>query len=416
MTATIAIVIKTSSGCHVRATAPAYRLQTGGKLAEPERIARFWQAGHPPDDLAAMHRVAVNAQKGMSVLIRKLAFACLPALLLAGCQDPASTNQGSSRNEIRIVGSSTVFPFAKKVAEEFVNFDTGRRSPILESTGTGGGVELFCAGVGANTPDIVNASRRMKKSEFERCTANGVDGVIEIVIGFDGIALAQAKNGPRISLSVAEFYTALAAQPFGKGANKAVRWPDINPALPDTRINIYGPPATSGTRDALEEIIMEKGCKTDPAVAALSDTNKDQFDTVCHSVRTDQAYTDTGENDNLIVQKLSTNPDAVGIFSYSYLADNADTVRGVPIGGVEPSYATIESGEYPGARTLYIYVKKKHVDVIPGLRDYLTEFLRGGEPDGYLTRIGLIASPEKVRSDMLARLKSLTTIDGAELK
>lgn len=349
-------------------------------------------------------------------MIRKLAFACVPALLLAGCQDPASTNQGSSRSEIRIVGSSTVFPFAKKVAEEFVNFDPNRRSPILESTGTGGGVELFCAGVGANTPDIVNASRRMKLGEFERCAANGVDGIIEIVIGFDGIALAQAKNGPKISLSVAEFYSALAEQPFGKTTNPAVRWPDINPALPDTRINIFGPPATSGTRDALEEIIMEKGCKTDPAIAALADSNKDRFEEVCHSIRTDQAYTDTGENDNLIVQKLSTNPDAVGIFSYSYLADNADTVRGVPIGGVEPTYATIEDGTYPGARTLYIYVKKKHVDVIPGLREFVAEFLRGGEHEGYLTRIGLIAAPEKVRADMLGRVKTLATLDGSALK
>ncbi len=350
------------------------------------------------------------------MLIRKLVFACLPALVLAGCQDPASTNEGSSRSEIRIVGSSTVFPFAKKVSEEFVNFDPERRSPILESTGTGGGVELFCAGVGANTPDIVNASRRMKKSEFERCMANGVNGVIEIVIGFDGIALAQAKNGPKISLTVAEFYSALAAQPFGKGPNTALRWPDINPALPDTRINIFGPPSTSGTRDALEEIIMEQGCKTDPAVKALADSDAEKFEDICHAVRTDQAYTDTGENDNLIVQKLSTNPDAVGIFSYSYLADNADTVRGVPIGGVEPSYATIESGEYPGARTLYIYVKKKHVDVIPGLREFVAEFLRGGQPDGYLSRIGLISAPDRVRNQMQARIQSLTALDAAELK
>jgi phosphate transport system substrate-binding protein len=195
-----------------------------------------------------------------------------------------------------------------------------------------------------------------------------------------------------------------------------MRWPDINPALPDTRINIFGPPATSGTRDALEEIIMEKGCKTDPKVAALAETDSEQFEEICHSVRSDQAYTDTGENDNLIVQKLSTNPDAVGIFSYSYLADNADTVRGVPIGGVEPSYATIESGEYPGARTLYIYVKKRHVGVIPGLREFVTEFLRGGEHDGYLTRIGLIAAPDKVRTEMQERMKSLTPLDGSVLK
>lgn len=355
-------------------------------------------------------------ERGVDVLLRKLAFACLPALLLAGCKDPASTSEGSSRSEIRIVGSSTVFPFAKKVAEEFVNFDPERRSPILESTGTGGGVELFCAGVGSKTPDIVNASRRLKKSEFERCKANGVDGIIEIVIGFDGIALAQSTRGPKLSLTVEQFYTALAAQPFGKGPNTAMRWPDINPALPDTRINIFGPPASSGTRDALEEIIMEKGCKTDPAIKALADSDKEKFEEICHSIRTDQAYTDTGENDNLIVQKLSTNPDAVGIFSYSYLADNADTVRGVAIGGVEPSYATIENGSYPGARTLYIYVKKKHVDVIPGVREYVTEFLRGAEHEGYLTRIGLIAAPDKTRTEMLAGIKSLTALDGADLK
>ncbi len=347
--------------------------------------------------------------------ISKLAFACLPILALAACQDPASTSQGSSRSEIRIVGSSTVFPFAKAAAEQFTNADVERPSPILESTGTGGGIELFCSGVGANTPDIANASRRMKAAEFERCTANGVTEIIELQIGFDGIALAQSVNGPELSLTVAQFYEALAAQPFGKPNNTTQRWPDLNPALPDVRINIFGPPATSGTRDALEEIIMEKGCTSDPKIAALADSDKEQFETVCHTVRTDGPYIDAGENDNLIVQKLKANPNSVGIFSYSYLSENAATVRGVKLNGIEPSYATIESGEYPGARPMYLYIKKKHVDVIPGLREYLKEFIFGASPDNYLTKIGLISGSAALRKEMTGRIDNLVVLDGKVL-
>lgn len=348
--------------------------------------------------------------------MKKLALVCLPLLALAGCQDPATTGQGSSRSELRIVGSSTVFPFAKKVSEQFHNADPSRPSPILESTGTGGGIELFCGGVGTAFPDIANASRRMKKAEFERCKSNGVTDIVEIEIGYDGIAIAQSVKGPALKLTVTELYDALAAKPFGKASNDHRRWSDVNGALPAVAINIYGPPSTSGTRDAVEELIMEAGCKTDPKVAALKDSDKEQFEAVCHTIRSDGAYVDTGENDNLIVQKLGSNPNSVGIFSFSYLSDNAETVRGIPINGVVPSYDSIADGSYPGARPLFLYVKKQHVGVIPGIREYLEEFMKAAGPDGSLSRDGLITSPEASRTAMMARLSSLDTLSGDELK
>jgi len=337
------------------------------------------------------------------------------ALTLAGCQDPAATSQGSSRDEIRIVGSSTVFPFAKAVAEQFVNADPSRPSPILESTGTGGGMELFCAGMGANTPDIANASRRIKPAEFERCQKNGVTDIIELQIGFDGIAIAQSVKGPQLSLSTTDLYRVLAAKPFGAGSNTISNWSDLGAGKPAVKVNIFGPPSTSGTRDALEELIMEKGCKTDPAMAKLADADKDAFETNCHTIRSDGAYVDTGENDNLIVQKLGANPNSVGIFSYSYLESNADTIRGIPINGIAPTYATIENGSYPGARVLYIYVKKAHLGVIPGLGDYVEEFLGADSRNSYLVKEGLISLPDATRTAMAKRFADKQTLSASEL-
>ena len=275
-------------------------------------------------------------------------------------------------------------------------------------------MKLFCSGVGADTPDIENASRRMKISEFEDCKANGVTDIVEIQIGIDGIAIAQANNGPAIQLTPKQVYEAIAERPYGK-KNETKKWSDIDPSLPDVAIAVYGPPSTSGTRDALTELIMEVGCKTDAATKALKDSDKDEFKSICHDVRADGAYIDAGENDNLIVQKLKANPNSVGIFGYSFLEENTDTVRGIAVSGVEPEYDAIASGKYPGARPLYIYMKKQHVGVIPGLQEYVTEFTNAGGNDGYLKKVGLIASPDDIRAKMDDAAKNLPVMDGSEL-
>lgn len=351
---------------------------------------------------------------GDLIMFKKIALLAVSTLALAACQDQASGGQGGSRGEIRIVGSSTVFPFAKAVAEQFSS-DGTNSSPILESTGTGGGMKLFCAGIGAETPDISNASRRMKASEFEMCKTNGVTDVVELQIGIDGIAIAQANNGPSITLTPKQVYEAIAENPYGK-ENKTKNWSDIDSSLPDISISVYGPPSTSGTRDALTELIMEVGCKTDETTKALKKTDKDGYDAICHDVRADGAYIDAGENDNLIVQKLKANPNSVGIFGYSFLEENLDSVRGISVSGTEPTYDAIASGEYPGARPLYIYAKKQHVGVIPGLQEYLAEFINAGGKDGYLIKTGLISSPDDVRATMTEATANLPVLTGTELK
>lgn len=338
---------------------------------------------------------------------------CVPAVTLSGCQDQASLAPDTSRDEIRIVGSSTVFPFAKIVADSFQTIGK-HPSPILESTGTGGGIQLFCDGIGASTPDIANASRRIKAGELERCAKNGVSEVIEFRIGVDGLALAQSNEGQTLNLTVMQIYKALAAKPFGKD-QRPETWADIDPALPDVPIKVYGPPKTSGTRDSFEELIMEAGCKSVPAMAALEDSDETQYKKLCTDIRTDGAYINTGENDNLIVQKITRDPNAVGIFSYSYLEENANRVRGVNIDGVTPNYGTIASGSYPGARALYLYVKKRHVNVIPGLKDYLAEFIMMAKPKSPLADAGMIALPEAERNALSQQLESLPAISAADL-
>ncbi|MEO9600973.1 substrate-binding domain-containing protein [Parasphingorhabdus sp.] len=347
-------------------------------------------------------------------MLKKLALLTIATLATSACQDQASGGQGGTRGEIRIVGSSTVFPFAKAVAEQF-SINGENPSPILESTGTGGGMSLFCAGVGADTPDIENASRRIKASEFEMCQSNGVTDVVEVKIGIDGIAIAQANNGAAFSLTPTQIYKAIAERPFGE-ENTSEKWSDIDSSLPDFAISVYGPPSTSGTRDALTELIMEVGCVTDPATKALKKTDKENFDAICHEVRADGGYIDAGENDNLIVQKLKANPNSVGIFGYSFLEENLDSVRGIPVSGVNPTYDAIASGEYPGARPLYVYVKKQHVGVIPGLQEYMSEFINAGTRDGYLVKAGLIASPDDVRAEMTEVVADMKPLAADDLK
>lgn len=350
-------------------------------------------------------------------MIKKISLVAISALALAACNDQASTGgaAGGSRQEIRIVGSSTVFPFAKAASEAFAKADPSRKSPVLESTGTGGGIEQFCKGVGAETPDIANASRRMKKAEFENCQKNGVKDIVEVQVGIDGLALAQSNKGTKFVLSTADVYKALAANPFGK-PQTAKLWSDVNPSLPKLPISVYGPPTTSGTRDSFHELIMESGCKSDAAMKALKETDEDKYKAICTEIRTDGAFKEQGENDNLIVQKLDSNPNMVGIFGYSYMEENASKVHGIVMNGVSPTVATISDGSYPGARKMFIYVKKAHIDKIPGIKEFIAEFLKGGAVGGYLTKLGMIASTEADYKAANEAANSLNPMTGADLK
>ncbi|WP_375402615.1 substrate-binding domain-containing protein [uncultured Sphingomonas sp.] len=342
-----------------------------------------------------------------------LLLACLP---LAACHDQARGGGAGERHEIRAVGSSTVYPFTTLIAEQFVASDPAAAAPVIEATGTGAGVRLFCAGLGAGHPDIVNASRRLTAGEYRRCAARGVGPVIEIQVGIDGVAFAEALNGPRLALTPAQIYRALAATPGGR-PNAAQRWSDIDAGLPAVPISIYGPPATSGTRDALVDLIMIPGCEAaDPDARALARSDPDAYRARCARVREDGAYVDAGENDNLIVQKLAANPTAIGVFGYSYLEENAASVKGVPVGGVLPTYAAIADGSYPGSRPLYLYVKRNHLAAVPGLRRFLRLYAAGWAPGGPLARRGLIAAPAPVRADAAAAIATERPLDPATLR
>lgn len=338
------------------------------------------------------------------------------ALALSACEDQASGGGAGSRDYIRVVGSSTVYPFTTIVAEQFVNAAPGSKAPVIESTGTGSGMKLFCGGIGAGHPDIEAASRRMKASEYAVCARNGVTDILEVQIGLDGVAFAEAKNGPKMQLTPADLYRALAAAPDGR-PNTARVWRDVDPALPATPIQVYGPPASSGTRDALTELILDKGCaEANPRAGALRERDADAYAALCNRLREDGAYIDAGENDNLIVQKLQSNPNAIGIFGYSYLEENRDDVDGVPLNGVAPSYATIADGRYPGSRPLYLYVKKAHLTAIPGLADFLKAYVVNWGPEEPLTAKGLIAAPLAVRAAAAAVVAHWTALDPAVLK
>lgn len=335
------------------------------------------------------------------------------ALALSACQDQAASG-GGARDYISAVGSSTVYPFATAAGEKFAEA-TGNKVPKIDSTGTGGGFERFCQGVGGDTPDIANASRRIKKKEFDSCAANGVKDIVEIQIGIDGIALGEAARGPGFKLTEEDVYKALAANPYGK-PNTAKTWKDVNPALPGVGISVFGPPSTSGTYDAFKELIMGKGCDADPAMKALKDSDKDKHEAVCTGLRGAPFYVEQGENDNLIISKLDKNPSSLGIFGFSYLDANKDKIKAVPVQGVSPTYATIADGSYPGSRPLFVYVKKAHVGVIPGLAEYVAEILKGAAEGGYLAPKGLIVSPKAVADAANAAAKAMTPLDGSVLK
>jgi len=331
---------------------------------------------------------------------------------------PAQAEGG--RDYLSIVGSSTVYPFSSVVAEQFGK--AGKfKTPKVESTGTGGGFKLFCGGVGVAHPDISNASRAIKKSEFDACQKAGVKDIAEVKIGFDGIVLAfSTKSKIKYELTLKEIYLALAKRVPDPAApesevlveNPYKTWHEINPKLPKTKIEVLGPPPTSGTRDALAELALEGGCQSFAWLKAKKDSDKNFFQNVCMTVRQDGGYIEAGENDNLILQKLGATPSTVGIFGYSYLEQNKDKVKAATVEGVEPNYENISSGKYPIARPLFFYVKKGHIGLIPGIVEYVAEFTseKAFGEEGYLADKGLIPLPEDERKKVTAEAKQLKSI------
>lgn len=342
--------------------------------------------------------------------VRKfVAFLTLPIAMLGGCGGGENT-----RDSIRAVGSSTVLPFAKIVAQDFARSNPNFSSPIIESTGTGAGFALFCSGIGPHTPDVANASRQIKATEFADCQQNGVTEIVEIQVGLDGIAFASAKNGITMNLTPEIVYRALAARPYGQ-QQTAKNWSDIDPSLPKQRILVYGPPATSGTRDALKELVLKVGCDANPAMKALKSSNSEEHEKVCTEVRNDGAFVEQGEQDNLIVQKIESNPQAVGVFGFSYLEENLDRLQDLPMNGVLATYDNIASFKYLGARPLYIYVKKAHLDAIPGLREFVGTWAKSWGREGPLAKAGLVASPDDVAAQNTRRASEFTTLSASEV-
>jgi phosphate transport system substrate-binding protein len=327
----------------------------------------------------------------------------------------ASSPAFAARDQIRIVGSSTVYPFTTAVAEAFGKISG--KTPVVESTGTGGGFKLFCAGLGEDTADFTNASRAIKKSEFDTCKANGVTEIVEIKIGFDGLSLAQSKEAKAFELTKQQIFLALAKDiPGADGkliANPHKMWSDIDASLPAMKIEVLGPPPTSGTRDSFAELVLEKGAETFDSLKELKKSDAKAFEAVWKSVREDGAYVEAGENDNLIVQKLQANPDAVGVFGFSFLEQNEDNVKGIAVDGTAPSYEGIADGSYKVARPLFVYMKKQHIGTIPGMAEFAAEYVseKAFGEDGYLADKGLVTLPgaeaEKVRA-MAAKLDVMT--------
>ena len=322
-------------------------------------------------------------------------------LLLGALAAVAVTGSAQARDQINIVGSSTVYPFSTVVAERFgksTKFDT----PKIESTGSGGGLKLFCAGVGVEHPDITNSSRRIKKSEVESCAKNGVTDITEVKIGYDGIVVANSKKSPQSKFTLEQLFLALAKKvpEGGKDGGKLIdnpfqKWSDIDSSLPNKKIEVLGPPPTSGTRDAFNELVMEEGC--DHFKASMKGLDKKTHKAVCQGIREDGGYIEAGENDNLIVQKLVANKNAFGVFGFSFLDENTDKLRGVTLDGIAPTYEAIADGKYPGSRILWFHVKAQHIGVVPGIEEFMAEYVSSkamGE-DGYLGRKGLVTLPKE---------------------
>jgi phosphate transport system substrate-binding protein len=321
-------------------------------------------------------------------MLARLGLFALACLSLASC-----SSEGS---QIRATGSSTIYPFTKLVADAFAK--AGNKAPALTSTGTGAGIKAFCDTRGEQQYDLVDASRRMTRDEFNRCKTNRVGDIVEVPIGLDGIALAESNQGPKLALTRKDIYLALAANPMGK-PNTAKTWRDVNPALPAVAIQVLGPPATSGTRASFVDLLLQPGClEAYPDARQLQAAGDPaRFESVCRQLRTDGPFVEEGEDDNAIVQALERTPTAVGLFGYSYLEGNASRLNGVPVDGVEPSYDAIANGKYPGMRTLYLYVKKDSIKRKPELQEFLNLYASMWEPKGPLTQHGLIALSDNVR-------------------
>jgi phosphate transport system substrate-binding protein len=341
----------------------------------------------------------------------------LLALSAALAASAISMSANAQRDYISVVGSSTVYPFSTVVAERFGK-STKFATPKVESTGSGGGLKLFCSGVGSATPDITNASRAIKSSEINLCAENGVKDIIEVTVGYDGIVLANTTAAKQVSLTRREIFLALAKNvPNPDGSETLVdnpykMWNEVNPTLPATKIEVLGPPPTSGTRDAFAELALEGGCKAFPFIKAIKKQDKKKYKAICHGVREDGAYVEAGENDNLIVQKLVANPSALGVFGYSFLEQNSDKVQGSIIDGKLPTFDAIAEGDYPVSRSLYFYVKKAHIGVIPGIEEYLAEFTseKAMGEYGYLAEKGMIPMTDEERTKVLSTVKNLTTL------
>lgn len=342
-------------------------------------------------------------------------FAVASAVMLLGAS--LGVGQAQAREQISIVGSSTVYPFATVVAEQFGRA-TNFKTPAIESTGSGGGIKLFCGGVGVQYPDITNSSRRIKDSEVKMCAGNGVKEIIEVKIGYDGIVLANSKKAAALKLSRKDVFLALAKQvPDPKGGEKLVAnpyktWREVNSSLPATAIEVLGPPPTSGTRDAFIELVMDEGAKEFPWLKAMEKSDGKAFKKVAGSMREDGAFVEAGENDNLIVQKLEVNPKAVGIFGFSFLEQNGDKLQGSLVDGVAPTFEAIADGKYPVSRPLFFYVKKAHVGMISGIKEYLNEFTseKAWGNDGYLSDKGLIPMPKAERAKFQQDAKNLSNL------
>ena len=331
---------------------------------------------------------------------------------LAGLTLVSAVSGAEARDQIRIVGSSTVFPFSTAVAEEFGR-TSGFKTPVVESTGTGGGIKLFCAGIGVQHPDITNASRRIEKTELDTCAKNGVNQITEVTIGYDGIVFANSLQAPAFKLTREEIFLAIAKDVPQGGKlvpNPYKSWNEIDPSLPAEKIVVYGPAPNHGTRDALVELVMDEACEKFDEIKKLAGGAKKA---ACQSVREDGAFIEVSESYNVTLEKLVKNPTALGIFGYSYFDNNRDKVRASTVDGVEPTYENISSRTYPVSRSLYFYVKNAHVGAIPGIREYIDEFTsdKAWGPDGYLAAKGLIALPEAERTvqrDIAMKLTPLT--------
>ncbi|MDI6625299.1 MAG: substrate-binding domain-containing protein [Brevundimonas sp.] len=347
------------------------------------------------------------------------ATSAIALLALGACGDNQTGGAQGARAGIWAAGSSTVFPFTTRVAENFAR-TSGGAAPRVESLGTGGGIQAFCQGTGPTTPDIANASRRMKKSEFEMCQANGVTDIVELKIGYDGLVIATALDAPDYGFEGDDLYLALAKEVPGPNgsfiANPNTTWSQVNPGLPASRIMVYGPPPTSGTRDSWLELAMAPSAETIPQLAALAESDEDRFETLAHTLREDGAWIDSGENDNAIVQTLTRTPGSTGVFGYSFLEQNADSVKAHSVNGVMPTPETIASGAYPVSRSMFIYVKKAHVGVTPGLKEFVLEYMSDAAAGrgGYLQDRGLVPLPAEELAAQRALATAMTSMASPE--